>query len=711
MALEAAVGMAHAVRLRRLLGAVCAVVAGCGSVGLAATVELSLADRSRFIETEEPLEGGPKITRAATAVVATLANGCRVSLDTATNAVQVAHADGVTILATEPGPVAGLRWLPPGLGPDVQPVKDTSGHRFRQLASYGEAVIFRFRSEADPPTEIEWAFRPVRRRIGGHIFDGVADSVTILDATRMLHEVALSGLVATGADFAGARTIRLACFGEQAGHADVTFGGKRHDLGWWGAFIDGGQLFHVVGQRQGTVVEYLDDECHDMTNIRTNGRNDAVEIRHVLLAGRVPGIWQSPRRHRLFTAEPLTPQVWVDVAASRRAALAVKYDIPPTRHRPMLVARNFWQRGSFEAFAATDLSRLAELGWRRLEIGWVYRRGLAPATGHAWPSSAVYNDAGTPVAYPALQTEEKDRLLETHGGPAAIKGLVEAAHTRDVEVYVWHQTAHGWRGSDDVRNHPDWIVHGPTGKPVGGGHAESLVFFDLRSGFRQATLERIRRIKAETGVDGFWLDLYGAGLHRTANYIHTVTAPTAAERMEYLRDLRMMGLGLYAEGVSGTLIDSFILWKEPNWRGHEFILQGTSPFMMGRSAFADTDAFVLASYRCFPTDIPAALEPAGNDDDRRWIESLVHRNRCVNAIEDELGDPVGLVLHPFGTEWAHERGTALFFHTPTDIVVPVSRPPRAVRGIGPGGDVTATVKPSRVAARMPAQSVLLIAAE
>jgi hypothetical protein len=691
------------------IGAVWVVTAWCGSVALGEPLELAIADRGRFIETEIALKGGPKMARRGAEIDATLGNGCRVSLDTTTNAVQVVHANGITILATAPGPVVGLRWLPPGLGPDVKPVKDASVHRFYQLASYGEAVILRFRSEADPVTESVWVFRPVRTRIGGHVFDGVADSFTILDPARMLHEVELSGLAAVGEDFAGARTIRLACFGEQAGRADVTFGGKRHDLGWWGAFIDGGQLFHAVGQRQGTVVEYFDDECHDMTNIRSNGRNDAVEIRHVLLAGRVPGIWQSPRRYRLFTTQPLSPQVWVDLARARRAALAAKYRIPATPQRPMLVARNFWQRKSFEDFAATDLARLTDLGWRRLEIGWVYRRGLAPAAGQAWPASAVYNDAGKPVAYPALQTEEKDHLMETHGGPAAIKGLVERAHAKDVEVYLWHQTAHGWRGSDDVRNHPDWVVHAPSGKPVGGAHAESLVFFDLRSGFRQATLDRIRRIKAETAVDGFWLDLYGAGLHRTANYIHTVTAPTVAERMEYLRDLRMMGLGLYAEGVSGTLIDSFILWKEPNWRGHEFILQGTSPFMMGRSAFADTDAFVLASYRCFPTDIPAALEPARNDDDRRWIESLVHRNRCVNAIEDELGDPVGLVLHPFGTEWMHERGAALFFHVATDVAVTLPRQPRAVRGIGPEGDVTVKLEPSRAAAGMPAQSIMLIA--
>jgi hypothetical protein len=696
----------------RLRPSVCAVgilVAALSQIVLADSVEVTLADRGRFLEAEVPLSGGPKITRRDAAITATFANGCRVALDAATNALEVVNAEGVVILATAPGPVVGLSWLPAGMGPDIKLVKDASGHRFHQLASYGEAVIFRFRSDAEPATEIEWIFRPVRRRIGGQLFDGVADSVAIIDPARMLHEVAWSGLAAQGKEFAGARTLRMACFGDRAGRAEVTFGAQRHDLGWWGAFIDGGQFFHMVGQRQGTVVEYLDDECHDMTNIRSNGRNDAVEIRHVILAGRVPGIWQSPRRHRLFTAQPLTPQLWVDLANARRAAIAGKYGIPATRHRPMLVARNFWHRRSFDEFAADELERLAEMGWRRLEIGWVYRRGLAPASGHAWPASAVYNDAGKPVAYPSLQTEEKDHLMETHGGSAAIKALVDRAHAKDVEVYIWHQTAHGWRGSDDVRNHPDWVIRDPTGKPVGGAHGESLVFFDLRSGFRQGTLDRIRRIKTETGVDGVWLDLYGAGLHRTANYIHTVTAPTAAERMEYLRDLRTMGLGLYAEGVSSALIDSFILWKEPNWRGHEFILQGTSPFMMGRSAFAETDAFVLASYRCFPTDIPAALEPAKTDDDRRWVESLVHRNRCVNAIEDELGDPVGLVLHPFGTEWTHEHGSALFFHGDTDVVVPLPRRHRAVRAIGPDGDVAVNLERSRAAASMPARSVMLVA--
>ena len=57
----------------------------------------------------------------------------------------------------------------------------------------------------------------------------------------------------------------------------------------------------------------------------------------------------------------------------------------------------------------------------------------------------------------------------------------------------------------------------------------------------------------------------------------------------------------------------------------------------------------------------------------------------------------------------HERGAALFFHVATDVAVTLPRQPRAVRGIGPEGDVTVKLEPSRAAAGMPAQSIMLIA--
>jgi len=676
----------------------------------AAVVEIPLVPASRFAEEASVPPGGPQITRQGDDVEAVLSNGCMVRLDAATGAVRATTPAGVVLLATDPGPILGLRFLPPGLGPEVQPSKPAVSFRFKELASFGEAVLFRFEFSGDDGVEggLEWSFLPVRRRIAGEFCDGVADAFSITVAARMLHEVSFAGLAAPGPDFAGARTIRLACFGPQAGAADVSFGGQRHDLGWWGAGIDGGQLFQVVGQRQGTVCEWLDDECHDMTNIRSNGRNDAVEIRHVILVGRVPGLWQSPRRMRMFTPEPLGPQLWMDLARGRRATLARAYDVPATPRRPMLVARNFWHKTPFDAFAADTLPRIRDLGWRRIEIGWAYRRGLAPATGHAWPTSAVYDAAGRAIGFPPLQCEEKDVLLETQGGEAALAAFVGRAHALGIEVYLWHQTAHGWRGSSDVRNHPDWIIHDPTGKPIGGNHPESLVFYDLRSGFRAATLERIRGIRERTGVDGLWLDLYGAGLHRTPNYIHTVAAPTAAERMAYLRDLRRLGLGLYGEGVTSTVIDSFILWKEPNWQGREFILHDTSPFVMDPAAFADLDLFLLASYRCFPTDGPDLLATAETEAERERLAAVVHRNRCIAAVEDTLGEPLGLVIQPAGTQWVHERGHALFFAAAAEIAVPLPREPGAVRAIGPDGDLPVTVAGTTLIARLPARSLLMI---
>lgn len=685
-------------------------VFGASAAVLAAT-QIGLVEPDYFAEADVPLSGIPKITREGPVIRATLANGCLLTFDTAANALQVTNTDGVTLLANTPGQIVQMKYLPPGLGPEVKPTAPPLIFHFQRLTSYGEAVMLRFAVTGGDGIEstLDWTFQPRRRQIGAEVFDGLADALTITDAQRHLHEVTWSGLAATGADFAGARTLRLACYVPQPGLAEVTFGATRHDLGWWGAFIDGGQFFHLVGQRQGTLVEYLDDECHDMTNIRSNGANNAVEITHRLLVGRVPSLYQTPWRLRLFTKRPLTPQLWLDMTRSRRRAFADKYQVPPTPLRPILMARNFWYKTPFAEYAA-NLPRIRELGWRRLEIGWVYHRGWAPAMGQAWPIGVLYDEKGKVVSYPSRQSEYKDRLLENYGGVAALQSFITQAHEQGLEVYFWHQMAHGWLGSEDVRNHPDWVVHSYDGKPAAGSASltESLVRFDLRSGFREATLERLRRIKAQTGVDGLWLDMYGTGLHNTPNYIHLVTAPTVAERMEYLRHLREMGLGLYAEGISSVLIDSYMLWNNPNWRGQEFALYGSSPFVWERKLFDQLDFFRLLSVQCFPTDTTALLAPPEDEATRRWVEAIRYRNRCFNLIEETLGQPLGVVLTPVGTQWVHATGNVLFVYEATELEVRLRAPVVSARALGPDGDVPVRVEPERVTATLPAQSLLIL---
>jgi hypothetical protein len=674
-----------------------------------AAIEIPLVEPDYFSEEDVPLAGGPKVARHGDVISATFCNGCVLTFDIAQNTLNVANPAGVTILANNPGQILQLKYIPAGMGPGIQPSAPRTTFRFRRLTSFGEALMLRFAVAGEDGLEsaLDWSFQPLRRKINGVVFDGIGDAFTITDPHHYLHEVTLSGLAATGADFVGARTLRLACFGPSAGPAELTFGATRHDLGWWGAFIDGGQFFHVVGQRQGTLYEYLDDECHDMTDIRSNGPNNAVEIAHTLLLGRVPSLYQTPLRVRLFTQRELTPQLWLELVRSRRLAFRAKYQIPATPQRPILMARNFWYKTPFADFAG-NLTPVREMGWRRLEIGWVYHRGWAPAVGHAWPAGALYDDQGKVVAYPTRQSEYKDRLLENYGGVPALRDFVGRAHQEGIEVYFWHQTAHGWLGSDDVRNHPDWVVHDYHGVPVAGAYAESLVWFDLRSGFRDATIERIRRIKEQTGVDGFWLDMYGSGLHNTPNYINLVASPTVTERMDYLRRLREMGLGLYAEGVSSVLIDSYVLWNTPNWQGKEFILYGSSPYLWERRKFDQLDLFKLMSYQCFPTDTLALLSPPQDEATRQWIEATKYRNRCFNLIEDTLGQPVGVVTNPVGTQWVHDHGNVLFFHAGADVEVPLPRPLASTLAIGPAGEVPVALPGERLRAALPAQSILIL---
>jgi hypothetical protein len=674
---------------------------------------IALVPPDYFQETETRLQGGPKATRAGTVLTVALNNGCRVALDTATNVLTVVNENGVTILSNSPGRIFAVKYLPPGMGEGVVPVDGNVKFAFDRLAFFGEGATFRFKllSEDGKESRLEWTFVPLQQVINGKRFNGVGDTFLIEDPHHLLHELTLYGLAATGEDYKGARSFRLACYsGKEHGYREATFGGTPRNLGWWGAFIDGGQIFHLVGQRQGTLYEYLDDECHDMTLLGSNGSNTAVEITHQLLIGRVPALYRTPMRVRLFTAEPLSMQLWMELARSRRQFFARQYGIPPTPIRPIFVDRNFFHRMTFEEYAEKKLPVIRDLGFRRMEIGWIYKRGVAPALGQAFTTEAQVGPDGRVNNWKGFQTEYKDVLMEEVGGAAAIRGLVDQAHAMGIEVYAWHQTAHGWRGSEDARHHPDWLVYNPAGKLVAGSYAHCLAFFDLRSDFRNATLARIADIKARTNLDGFWLDMYGAGLHLSANYSRLIASPTVAERLDYVRRMRELGLGLYGEGISSVVIDSFEMLDDPGWQGHEAILYETSPFLWRAAHFDKFDLFQLLSVQCIPTG-PPVVPPGETEADRARLEQIRYRNQCYNRIEDALGQPLGVTLAPHGAQWTHAKGNTLFFQEATNAVVLLRHPADRVRAFSAAGDIPVRIEQGQAMAAMPARSVMLIGGE
>ncbi len=669
-----------------------------------------LVEPSYFQETQELLTTTPTVVQNGAIYQVTLNNGCRLIFDSDTVTLRAETPEGVTILANSPGRPFTLNYIPAGMSNGVGAISANVVLTFDRLTVLEKAATFHFEllSADGKESRLEWTFIPISQTINGKSFNGVGDTFLIQDSHHYLNSFTLYGLAATGSDYVGARSFRMACYsGDAHGYREVTFGGDPCNLGWWGAFIDGGQFFHVVGQQQGTLYEYLDDECHDMTLLSSNGANNAVEITHQLLLGRIAAPYRTPMRVRLFTSTPLSMQLWMELTRSRRQFFANKYSIPPTPIRPIFIDRNFFYNTSFEAYAETKLPVIRDLGFRRMEIGWIYKRGVAPAAGQAWPLEAQVGTNGKVYDWKSFQTEYKDVLLEGYGGAEAIRGLVDQAHAMGIEVYAWHQTAHGWRGSEDVRHHPDWPVYSSAGSIIAGSYAHCLVYFDLRSGFRMSTLKRIAEIRRLTNLDGFWLDMYGAGLHMSANYSQLIASPTVAERLEYVRSMREMGLGLYGEGISTVVIDSFEMLDNPQWEGHEAILYGTSPFLWRTDFFDKLDLFKLLSVQCIPTG-PNVVPPGETEADRARLDRIRYRNRCFNLIEDNLGQPLGVVLTSQGSQWVHAEGNALFFYEPTAAKITLPSADATVLAVGSNGDIPVTREGNTATANLPASSLMIV---
>jgi hypothetical protein len=687
---------------------------GCGRVlgGEAVTLELETA--AYFSERDLPGETPEAITRGQDGTLdMALNNGCHLRW-TAAGELTVTTPEDVTLywLPAQTLPFA-LTGIPAGMGPQVEPFPiGYNKMELKEVTRFGKTVILVLALSAPDGSsaEVRWTFMPVRREMNGKLFTGVADGFQLHQNRHFMHKLEYGGIMIPGKDCEGARSFRLACYSTPHGYAEAEFGRGPANLGWWGSTIDGGQVFHLLGFPRGTIWEYLDDEAHDMTLMERNMPHGGVDVRHSLTLGRVSGIYYSPLRYRLYTATALSPQLWIEATRSLKTYYSVKYRIPPTPQRPLLLYRNFWYPNGFENATQDVLPIFADFGFRRLEIGWTYRRGVDAEQSSPWCGENVYNPDGSHKTWRVLQSEMIDTVLPGYGGPAAIRRFVDRAHALNMEVYLWHMTAHGWEGDETFRNHPDWLVYDYHGMIRDGGMPWSLGMFDLSSGFLPYTLDRVRRMQAELGIDGFWLDMYGTGVYESANYARTVTAPTVDQRMDYTRAMREMGLGLYGEGMNTTVIDSYVMNPSGNWKGHEFILYNASPFDMGAMQDPQNalDYFTLMSVQSFPTDRPLFLEPNEKRNMQRESE-LRYRNQAFNVIDRLIGSqPLGVILQPLGTQWVMDKGGVFIFTTAGAVSIRLPPGKYVVDTLSPQGPFRYSMGKGVVRAEAPARGVMVI---
>jgi hypothetical protein len=686
----------------------------CGLALGGDVVTLDLETPAYFTERDLPADTKEDMVRDQDGTLdMTLSNGCHLRWTQAGELTVKTREDVILYWLPAKNLPFTLMGIPAGMGPTVEPFPigyDTM--ELKEVARFGKTVILILSLSApDGSTAaVRWTFMPVRKEMNGKLFTGVADGFQIHQTRHFMHKLEYGGIMIPGKDCEGARSFRLACYSKPHGYAEVSFGKDYANLGWWGSTIDGGQIFHLLGFPRGTVWEYLDDEAHDMTLMERNMPHGGVDVRHSITLGRVPAIYYSPLRYRLYTTAALGPQLWIEATRSLKNYYRAKYRIPPTPQRPILLYRNFWYPDGFAKARENVLPVVADVGFRRIEIGWTYRRGVDADQDSPWCGENVYAPDGSHKTWRVLQTETIDTVLPGYGGQEAIRRFVDRAHELDMEVYLWHMTAHGWEGDETFRNHPEWLVYDYHGMTKDGAMPWSLACFDLASGFLPYTLDRIRRMKEELSIDGFWLDMYGTGVYESANYAKPVTAPNIGQRLDYTRALREMGLGLYGEGMNTTVVDSYVMYPSGNWKGHEFILYDASPFDLGGMQAPDQalDYFKLLSFQSFPTDRPIFLEAPEKRDAKRESE-LVYRNQTFNAIEKLIGSqPLGLLVNPLGTQWVMGTGSVFFFTSAGTVSIKLKDGKYKVTTLSPKGPFAHTGRNGTLRAEVPERGVIVV---
>ncbi|MFA9478093.1 hypothetical protein ACERK3_07255 [Phycisphaerales bacterium AB-hyl4] len=685
--------------------------------------QVELLEPSHFGYEQVTFTEAPVVSQDGNLLRAKLANGVELRFDVDAVQLQAATREGVILAESDSGNPFYMKYIPAGTGPDVEPYAADLSFTFQRAIAIEESLTFWLEATAsDGETSlVRWTVYPVDYVINGMTFSGIADQFFIQDDSHYLHEMYMNWRGPVGEHYEGARTFRFSCYpGNQQAYSEATFSrSEPKSLGDYGMFIDGGQMFNLIGLPglRGSILEFMDEPFHCRAVLRSTRDNDAVEVGYRIGLGRVGPVYTTPLRFRLSTQETLSSNLWIQITQFTKAKFQNDLAIEPTDPRPMAVVRNAWRNSSFVEHADELLPIIKEYGYRQVEIGWVWKRGHSLASRQAWPAMREW-DGSRLKSGAHFQGDFNGEITEVAGGAAGLADFTAKAHDMGIKVYVWHQTAHGWVGSPDVRNNPEWLVHRMDGHSVLGWHNSErmpVVWYDMNSGWKDETLRRFQRIKEQTNIDGLWLDVYATG--STCNYLRPVSTYSMPQRSAYIRALREMGYEIQTEGVSLASVDSFVLRKDDMeyYREHPFILFGSCPFRMGAtSGYGQLDLFKLMSYRSFPHDRGEQWRPTDNEEVERtrqlYADEVRYRNHCFNTIEDRLGAVIGVVEIEGGTQWVCERGNALFLWDDTD--VEIMSPSQMVLDaiLTPGGDKAAAEIDALQGQRrvsVPAQSVML----
>ena len=258
-------------------------------------------------------------------------------------------------------------------------------------------------------------------------------------------------------------------------------------------------------------------------------------------------------------------------------------------------------------------------------------------TGPFWDSDSTSMYGGS------LCTPWSLDIAGVYGGEAGLKYFCDKAHQNGMQVIAWLASAHLSDISPLFTEHPDWIVKTASGGNLKCGYPE-ISGVSLRSGWKEYQLKRLKSIRENTGLDGFWQDSYLTFGINAVNYAEKNPSPQVDELIDLQAKLQKYGYILLIEGMGPFGLTG---WGMP-----EGCL--LAPGLAYKNSFLLTEILPgFDYYRLLANKTVVSVPYEKIKNNQKLIDEIARANNDYNTVYEMMGKRT--LLGENGVEWKNTK--------------------------------------------------------
>lgn len=510
-----------------------------------------------------------------------------------------------------------------------------------------------------PEAHFLWSFRPASRTVEGERFDGLAMRLEVRSPRAPVHTVLEDTTWEIGGSAAGATLIAQdvsTMLLEQPVARRSAFSTieRFHADGWGGcypmdmlpraagsAFFDfqwKGELALALfapkpGLTRARLEKYADEDViHYLDRPFVARAARAVFPERLLLVRRAP---RPMARHE-------ARNLWLDCFTTFRAELCGNYGFRPEEPCPMVHAM-LWD---------AELKRLGRDWTKPLRVAMptFARLGFREVFTHGVWESVTSDPA--PKRPGNICCPYRYRYAAKFGGVPAMRATARAAASAGITLYQWfsHQLS---RDAPIWKEHPDWVMHRPTGEPWNAGYDE-LWAGRVNGPYGDWLEKQFLAVREQAGIGGAFWDSFQNLALTCIDWPSDDRAPQAERVFRMMAALQRAGYRHRTEvvtpfGVSQVAMFGFHkdkfrrrLWDDVVRTDAAFALIDTSPGFFGdrnvfnREEISPETYFWLAGHRVLPGMQARPWEPDPFMPGLGLAEEYGRVNRLYNAAQPRM---------------------------------------------------------------------------